>query len=233
MAGFTLSMSIATSSSFSLLSSFFALFHALVKGVAVRLLAVVASIILVVCLLLFKAIFLHQLSQHLVGDALLVRLVVDGHQRDVSAVGGHENGVGDDPCAAALALALRGDGEAHLAQLLAELRAHERILAQFLEESLVVVSHRRVALGELFQLLGEVGEASMLQFIEQVLRFYALQLALLHLPELAEGMVDLVERLLLGLCLLRSIERPDEVDGLAEHHFAVEHRTYLAEQFRT
>ena len=87
----------------------------------------------------------------------LLTLDEDGDELDVSAVGGHEHCVGDNPCAAALALALRGDGEAHLAQLLTKLRAHERILAQFFEERLVVVPYRRVALGELLQPQGEVG----------------------------------------------------------------------------
>ena len=67
---------------------------------------------------LFESVLLHQLSQLAVGDAGLVGLVVDGDERDVGTFALYEHGVGDDSRAAALALGLRGDGEAHLAQVL-------------------------------------------------------------------------------------------------------------------
>ena len=86
----------------------------------------------------------------------MVRLVVDGDECDVSSVALDEHGVGDDPCAAALALDLRGDGEAHLTQVLAQRLAHKRRLAQGIEEVAVVVLQRGISLRQLLQVAGEV-----------------------------------------------------------------------------
>ena len=69
-------------------------------------------------LLLFKSVLLHQFPLFAVGDVGLFRLVVDSDERDVGTFALYEHGVGDDSRAAALALGLRGDGEAHLAQVL-------------------------------------------------------------------------------------------------------------------
>ena len=107
--------------------------------------------------MLFESVLLHQLTQLAVGDAGLVGLVIDGDERDVGTIALDEHGVGDDPRTATLALGLRGDGEAHLAQVLALWLAHERRLAQGVEEVAIVVLHRGIALRQLLQVAGEVG----------------------------------------------------------------------------
>ena len=107
--------------------------------------------------ILFKSVLLHQLPQLAVGDAGLVGLVVDGDERDVGTIALDEDGVGDDPCTAAFALGFRGDGEAHLAQVLAQRFTHERRLAQGIEEVAIVVLYRGIALRQLLQVAREVG----------------------------------------------------------------------------
>ena len=115
---------------------------------------------------LFESVLLHQLSQLAVGDAGLVGLIINGDERDVGTVALDEHGVGDDPRAAALALGLRGDREAHLAQVLAQRLAQKRRLAKGVEEVAVVVLHRGIALRQLLQVAGKVGRGINLQFIE-------------------------------------------------------------------
>ena len=63
-----------------------------------------------------------------------------------------------------------------------------------------------LCLASCFNSWAKSGVVSMLQFIEQILCLYALQLTVLHLSELAEGVIYLVKRLLLGLRLLCSVE---------------------------
>ena len=58
----------------------------------------------VLSLVLFESILLHQLPQFAVRDACLVRLVVDGDERDVETVSLDEHGMGDDSCTSTLAL---------------------------------------------------------------------------------------------------------------------------------
>jgi len=64
--------------------------------------------------------------------------------------------MGNTPCTTTLALGLRCNGEAHLAQVFAEGFALKRRLAQGFEEVEVVVLHRGITLGELLQLTGKV-----------------------------------------------------------------------------
>ena len=61
-----------------------------------------------------------------VGDAGLVGLIVDGDECNIGTIALDKHGVGYDPRATALALGFRGDGKAHLAEMLAQRFAHER-----------------------------------------------------------------------------------------------------------
>jgi len=75
---------------------------------------------------LFESVLLHQFMQLAVGDAGLVGLIVDGDECNVGTIALDKHGVGDDPRATTLALGFRGDGKAHLAEMLAQRFAHER-----------------------------------------------------------------------------------------------------------
>ena len=75
---------------------------------------------------LFESVLLHQFTQLAVGDTGLVGLIVDGDECNVGTIALDKHGVGDNPRTTALALGFRGDGKAHLAEMLAQWFAHER-----------------------------------------------------------------------------------------------------------
>lgn len=74
------------------------------------------------CLWSFESVLLHQFTQLAVGNVGLVGLIIDGDKCNVGTVAFDKHSVGDDPRATILALSFRGDGETHLAKMLAQRR---------------------------------------------------------------------------------------------------------------